>query len=155
GGSTDFHRRTSAVRTARVTFPLTPALSLGERENPALAFSTTQRGRCPTNLPSDRTCRRLFPLPVGEGQDEGNRIAVRESDSDHARNWRISRASWQSRRFPKTMRILVVEDEPRLLRNLAKVLREEGYAVDTAEAGDDGLYKAENYNYDAIVLDVM
>jgi two-component system, OmpR family, response regulator len=53
------------------------------------------------------------------------------------------------------MRILVVEDEPRLLRNLAKALREEGYAVDTAETGDDGLFKAETYNYDAIVLDVM
>src|SRR5438477_827148 len=53
------------------------------------------------------------------------------------------------------MRILVVEDEPRLLRNLAKALREEGYAVDTAEAGDDGLYKAENDSYDAVVLDVM
>jgi two-component system OmpR family response regulator len=53
------------------------------------------------------------------------------------------------------MRILVVEDEPRLLRNLAKALREEGYAVDTAEAGDDGLFKAESSDYDAIVLDVM
>src|SRR6266704_2473292 len=53
------------------------------------------------------------------------------------------------------MRILVVEDEPRLLRNLAKALREEGYAVDTAESGDDGLYKAESYSYDAVVLDVM
>jgi two-component system OmpR family response regulator len=53
------------------------------------------------------------------------------------------------------MRVLVVEDEPRLLRNLAKALREEGYAVDTADAGDDGLFKAETYNYDAIVLDVM
>lgn len=53
------------------------------------------------------------------------------------------------------MRVLVVEDEPRLLRNLAKALREEGYAVDTAEAGDDGWYKAETYDYDAIVLDVM
>lgn len=53
------------------------------------------------------------------------------------------------------MRILVVEDEPRLLKNLAKALREEGYAVDTADAGDDGLFKAETYNYDAIVLDVM
>src|SRR5205809_7920014 len=53
------------------------------------------------------------------------------------------------------MRILVVEDEQRLLRNLAKALREEGYAVDTADAGDDGLYKAESYNYDAIVLDIM
>jgi two-component system OmpR family response regulator len=53
------------------------------------------------------------------------------------------------------MRILVIEDEPRLLRSLAKALREEGYAVDAAEAGDDGLYKAETYSYDAIVLDVM
>src|SRR5262245_4350637 len=53
------------------------------------------------------------------------------------------------------MRILVVEDEPRLLRNLAKALREEGYAVDTADAGDDGLYKAENYDYDAVLLDIM
>src|SRR5437899_2229665 len=53
------------------------------------------------------------------------------------------------------MRILVVEDEPRLLRSLAKALREEGYAVDTAEAGDEGLYKAESYDYDAVVLDIM
>ncbi len=53
------------------------------------------------------------------------------------------------------MRILVVEDEPRLLRSLAKALREEGYAVDTAEAGDDGLFKAQSYDYDAVVLDIM
>jgi two-component system OmpR family response regulator len=53
------------------------------------------------------------------------------------------------------MRILVVEDEPRLLLNLAKSLREEGYAVDTAPDGADGLFKAETYDYDAIVLDVM
>jgi two-component system OmpR family response regulator len=55
----------------------------------------------------------------------------------------------------RTMRILIVEDEPRLLRILAKAFREESYAVDTAAAGDDGLYKAESYDYDAIVLDVM
>ncbi len=53
------------------------------------------------------------------------------------------------------MRILVVEDEPRLQRNLAKGLREEGYAVDVAGDGDDGLFKVETYNYDAIILDVM
>ena len=53
------------------------------------------------------------------------------------------------------MRVLIVEDEPRLLRSLAQALREEGYAVDTAEAGDDGLFKAENADYDAIVLDIM
>src|SRR5439155_24486732 len=34
------------------------------RENPPLAC-TTQRGVCPTNFPNNRTCRRLFPLPVG------------------------------------------------------------------------------------------
>lgn len=53
------------------------------------------------------------------------------------------------------MRVLVVEDEPRLLRSLARALRESGYAVDMAEAGDEGLYKAENFDYDAILLDVM
>jgi two-component system OmpR family response regulator len=53
------------------------------------------------------------------------------------------------------MRILVVEDEPRLLHNLAKALREVGYAVDTADAGDDGVFKAESYDYDLVVLDIM
>ena len=53
------------------------------------------------------------------------------------------------------MRILIVEDEPDLLSGLAQALREEGYAVDTANNGEDGAYKAENYDYDAIVLDVM
>jgi two-component system, OmpR family, response regulator len=53
------------------------------------------------------------------------------------------------------MRILVVEDEADLLASLAKALREEGYAVDAAEDGEEGLYKAENCDYDAIVLDVM
>jgi two-component system OmpR family response regulator len=42
-----------------------------------------------------------------------------------------------------------------LLRSLAKALREEGYAVDTALNGEDGLFKAENTDYDCIVLDVM
>ncbi len=53
------------------------------------------------------------------------------------------------------MRILITEDEPRLLRSLAKALREEGYAVDTADTGDEGSFKALNYSYDAIVLDIM
>ena len=53
------------------------------------------------------------------------------------------------------MRILVIEDEPRLLRSLAKALREAGYAVDTSANGEDGLFKAENSDYDCIVLDVM
>ena len=53
------------------------------------------------------------------------------------------------------MRILIIEDEPDLLASLARALREEGYAVDTANNGEDGLFNAESYDYDAIVLDVM
>lgn len=53
------------------------------------------------------------------------------------------------------MKILVVEDDPVLLRSLAATLREEHYAVDTASDGEDGLFKAREGAYDAIVLDVM
>ncbi|HEY1111330.1 MAG TPA: response regulator transcription factor [Opitutaceae bacterium] len=56
---------------------------------------------------------------------------------------------------PDPMKLLVVEDEPRLLRSLAGALRDEGYAVDTAADGTEGLYKALNSSYDALVLDVM
>jgi two-component system OmpR family response regulator len=53
------------------------------------------------------------------------------------------------------MRVLIVEDQPDLLRNLARTIREEGYAVDTAADGKEGLAKATDTDYDAIVLDVM
>jgi two-component system OmpR family response regulator len=53
------------------------------------------------------------------------------------------------------MRILIIEDEPDLLRALAQALREEGYAIDTATDGEDGLFKAESWEYDAVVLDIM
>jgi two-component system OmpR family response regulator len=53
------------------------------------------------------------------------------------------------------MRLLIVEDEPDLLRALARALREDGYAVDTAEDGEDGRFKALECDYDAIVLDWM
>lgn len=53
------------------------------------------------------------------------------------------------------MRLLVVEDEPDLQAGLTRALRREGYAVDTASDGEDGLHKAQTVDYDAIVLDVM
>ena len=53
------------------------------------------------------------------------------------------------------MRLLIVEDEPDLLSSLAEALREDGYAVDEAGDGEDGLVKALRCDYDAIVLDVM
>jgi len=51
--------------------------------------------------------------------------------------------------------VLVVEDEPDLLRGLVQSLQEEGYAVDQAADGLEGLTKAEMWEYDAIVLDLM
>src|SRR5437868_11266216 len=53
------------------------------------------------------------------------------------------------------MRVLVVEDEPDLLRVIAQALREAGYAVDEAADGEDGLFKATSWDYDAIVLDLL
>jgi two-component system OmpR family response regulator len=53
------------------------------------------------------------------------------------------------------LRILVVEDEPDLRSGLCQALREEDYAVDDAADGEEGLYKAGVWNYDAIVLDIM
>jgi two-component system, OmpR family, response regulator len=53
------------------------------------------------------------------------------------------------------MRVLVVEDEKKLGQLLARGLREEGYAADLAERGEDALWMARAVPYDAIVLDVM
>ncbi len=53
------------------------------------------------------------------------------------------------------MRVLVVEDEPELRSLIAQALRENGYAVDDAPDGREGLYKATTWEYDAIVLDLM
>jgi hypothetical protein len=39
-----------------ISFPLTPALSLGERETIPQVHCEAQRGDCPTNLPDNRTC---------------------------------------------------------------------------------------------------
>ena len=53
------------------------------------------------------------------------------------------------------MRVLVVEDEPDVLRAVAMFLRESGYSVDTADNGEDGLFKAVTWEYDVVLLDVM
>jgi DNA-binding response OmpR family regulator len=53
------------------------------------------------------------------------------------------------------MRILIVEDNPRILAFLAKGLREEGYIVETAADGDSAFDKARTQGFDAAVVDVM
>lgn len=53
------------------------------------------------------------------------------------------------------MRILVVEDERKVVRFIQRGLKEEGYAVDTAGDGEQGLYMTESGSYDALILDIM
>jgi two-component system OmpR family response regulator len=53
------------------------------------------------------------------------------------------------------VRVLVVEDEPRMAVLLERGFREEGYAVDVAPDGTEGLWLATENEYDAIVLDVL
>ncbi len=53
------------------------------------------------------------------------------------------------------MRVLVVEDEAPLARSLKKGLEWDGFAVDLAADGTDGLWMARENTYDAIVLDLM
>lgn len=53
------------------------------------------------------------------------------------------------------MRVLLVEDDQRIARFVAKGLREQSYAVDLAATGEDALYHAEINSYDLFILDVM
>jgi DNA-binding response OmpR family regulator len=53
------------------------------------------------------------------------------------------------------MRILVVEDNKKVASFVEKGLREEGYSVDVAHDGVDGALKAQVYEYDLLLLDVM
>jgi two-component system OmpR family response regulator len=53
------------------------------------------------------------------------------------------------------MRVLVVEDDAKLVRALARGLAQEGYVVDVACTGDEALAQAAQHDYEAILLDVM
>jgi len=51
--------------------------------------------------------------------------------------------------------VLVVEDEKKLAASLKRGLEADGFAIDVALNGDDGLWMAREHDYDAIVLDIM
>ncbi|MEV0612607.1 response regulator transcription factor [Nonomuraea sp. NPDC050404] len=53
------------------------------------------------------------------------------------------------------MRVLVVEDERRMAAALQRGLQAEGFAVDLAHDGEDGLHAARQGDYDVVVLDIM
>jgi len=53
------------------------------------------------------------------------------------------------------MRLLLVEDDARIARFVAKGLQEQSYAVDVVANGNDAVYQVEINDYDVVVLDVM
>jgi two-component system, OmpR family, response regulator len=53
------------------------------------------------------------------------------------------------------MRLLLVEDNPKLARSVSRGLRAEGYAVDVAADGEEALMHAGVWEYDAVVLDLL
>ncbi|MBI3584863.1 MAG: response regulator transcription factor [Nitrospinae bacterium] len=53
------------------------------------------------------------------------------------------------------MRITLIEDEKQLANIVKKGLEEEGYSVDAAHDGEEGLYMVENYPSDVVILDIM
>jgi len=53
------------------------------------------------------------------------------------------------------MRILVVEDEKKIAEFIRRGLKEEGYAVDMAHDGEEGLFLAKTNDYDLVLLDLM
>jgi DNA-binding response OmpR family regulator len=53
------------------------------------------------------------------------------------------------------MRVLLVEDDLRIARFVAKGLREQAYAVDVVSSGEEALYQSEINTYDLVILDVL
>lgn len=53
------------------------------------------------------------------------------------------------------MQLLIIEDDPMLSNILKRDLSEKGFRVECVADGEEGLYKAENWPYDLIILDVM
>lgn len=53
------------------------------------------------------------------------------------------------------MRVLLVEDEMKMARAIRRGLEHEGYAVDVVTDGEDAVSRGDEYDYDAVVLDVM
>src|ERR1700730_2161490 len=57
--------------------------------------------------------------------------------------------------YDPSVRVLIVEDEPKSAAYLRKGLSEHGYVADLAGNGEDGLFMAQHSEYDLLILDVM
>lgn len=69
--------------------------------------------------------------------------------------WRRRSSQVAARPGGTSMRVLVVEDNPKMAQTIQKGLVEQGYAVDVAHTGHDGEFMAAGGQYDVIILDLM
>ncbi len=53
------------------------------------------------------------------------------------------------------MRLLLIEDDPEIIRVVSRGLEAEGFSVEVVDNGDDGLWKATENHFDAIILDLL
>ena len=83
-------REIAAAKSNRALFPLTPALSPGEREKGSPASGETTTGSDSTASRATGSVPRLSPLPGGEGQGEGKGAAQSPSASEPTRPLRLS-----------------------------------------------------------------
>jgi DNA-binding response OmpR family regulator len=67
----------------------------------------------------------------------------------------VFRCARHDEREEDAVRVLVVEDEPRLAASLRNGLEAEGFAVDVAPDGGEGLWLAREHTYDVVLLDIM
>lgn len=58
-------------------------------------------------------------------------------------------------KIKKVVRILLVEDDTTIAKNISDFLEKDGFQVDSENLGDQGLFRAETEEYDAIILDWM
>src|SRR6185295_19205384 len=137
----------------------------GERQtgSGARARARPPRGRSDGRYPHPRRARgrrqRLRDPPAGGGggggggrpaRGRGARCGARRAPAGAARS-----RGGMSGGPPQPPRILLVEDEPSLVLALTDRLASEGYAVESATAGDEALARALGEPFDLIVLDVM
>jgi DNA-binding response OmpR family regulator len=76
---------------------------------------------------------------------------VQEADETESPFRRATSDTWQN----GCVRVLLIEDEARLSTAIARGLTVEGFDVDAVHRGDDGLWRATEFAYDAVVLDLL
>src|SRR6185503_8075265 len=72
-------------------------------------------------------------------------------DAGRATFWQLRRSGGGSRMG----RVLVVEDDDRIAQLVARALRDDGFTVDRAATGPDGVAAAADHEFDVVVLDLM